>query len=88
MQAPARPSLTCVTATRIEESLFLRSATSTGSSMVMTSVASTIVTRGWSSACSFFSCVRMASGKPTSTISASSWRDRKLIAAGTVTETP
>jgi hypothetical protein len=35
-----------VTATRIEESFFLRSATSTGSSIVMTSVAGTMVTRG------------------------------------------
>ena len=45
--APILPSLTSSIATRIEESFFLRKATSIGSSIPTTSLAPTIVAREW-----------------------------------------
>ena len=79
--ADAAPSLTCWMATRIEESFFLRKATSTGSSMATTSVAGTMVARSWENDCRL-------SARPTSSRRASGWWSRNWRHAASVTRGP
>src|SRR5574343_446075 len=69
-------------ATRMDESFLRRNATSTESSMVTTSLAGTIVARAQSLAGA------KASGKPTSSSSASGCLSRKARQAGRVTDGP
>jgi 1-acyl-sn-glycerol-3-phosphate acyltransferase len=79
--ACAIPSRTCSMATRIDESFFLRKATSKASSISTTSLANTLVTRGWEKSAK-------ACGKPTNTKWASACEARNLRQAGRVTGGP
>ena len=84
----ARPSLTILMATRMEESFFWRRATATESSMATSSLAGWTVMRAWPSRPALVMASASGSGWPTRIMCRCSWRESIVATAGTVTARP